>query len=141
MGKLVDSERVGSARVVAHAKSEIGEYEASRLAVDLEHHAEPAGRGWKIDLRAPLQPRSVLGFAVAGDQILDGAAVSFVGATRLKCDRASSVGSALEVLVESRSVEDDPRVTRPLSGHDLPLAVGWPDRPVLLDRKSVVSRG
>jgi hypothetical protein len=77
---------VGVGRVVPYAEREIREHEASRLAVDLEHHAELAGRGWKVDLRASWQPRSVLGFAVAGEQILDGAAVSFVGAARLECD-------------------------------------------------------
>jgi hypothetical protein len=64
---LIDSGRVGTGRVVAYTEGEIGEHEAPGVAINLEHHAKLAGGRRTINLYASWQPRSVLGFAVAGE--------------------------------------------------------------------------
>lgn len=130
MRNLVDAQRIGIARVMAHAESEVTEREAVAFADEAEDHPELAVRSRQIDLEARWELRAIAAFGIAAAQRLDLNPALLELAASLAQRLSSSTAASHRVLGESALVEEDAGMTPP-DGQELSLAVCGLERPVL----------
>jgi len=130
MRNLVDGLRIGVARVMANAESEVAKRESFALADESEDHSELAARSWQIDLEAGRELRAVATFGIAAAQGLDLDPVLLELSASLAQSLGSGATTSHRVLGESALVEEDPGMTPP-DWQGLPLAVCGLERPVL----------
>ena len=130
MRDLVDAQRIGIARVMANAESEVAESEAVAFADEAKDHPELAVRSRQIDLEARWELRAIAAFGIAAAQRLDLNPALLELAASLAQRLSSSTAASHRVLGECTLVEEDTGMTPP-NGQELPLAVCGLERPVL----------
>src|SRR5690242_9983991 len=130
VGNLVNGQRVGIARLMPHAESEIAKRKSLAVADEAEDHAELALRSRQVDLETGRKLRAVTPFGIAAAESLDLDTVSLELAASLPQRLSSGATASHRVLGERALVEDDAGMTPP-DGQGLPLAVGGLERPVL----------
>lgn len=130
MRKLVDGLRIGVARVMANAESEVAKRESFALADESEDHSELAVGSWQIDLEAGWELRAVASFGIAAAQRLDLDTVLLELAASSAQRLRPSPATPHRVLGEGALVEENAGMTPP-DGQGLPLAVCGLERAVL----------
>src|SRR3954452_10900204 len=127
---LVDRLRVGVARVMPDAESEIAKRKTFAISDESEDHPELAVRRGQVDLKAGRKLRPVPPFGIAAAQSLDLDAISLELTASLPQRLSSGAAASHRVLGEGALVEEDAGMTPP-DGQELPLAVCGLEWPVL----------